>query len=418
MSRRPLWGYLTAQAVSLTGTRVSMIAIPWFVLTTTGSATRTGLVAFAEMGPLVLMQVLSGPLIDRLGARRVAIGCDLASVAAVGLVPALHLTHLLSFGTLLALVAVAGSLRGPGDAAKHALMPQVAEHTGARMEGVTGLDGAVERTASLVGAAAGAGLVSLLGAANALALDAASFLVSAIVLAGSLPAVVRVAGRARTTATDYLSDLRSGWSFLRRDAVLMGIGVMVAVTNLLDQAFTAVLLPVWARHSGYGVAAVGIFSATFAGTAILGSVVAARYGDRLPRFKVYLVGFLLAGVPRFAVLALGAPLWLVLPVAVVGGVGCGFLNPILGAVMFERIPKPLLGRVSAMGLAMSWSLIPFGGLLGGVAVAGVGIAPALLAVGAAYFAATMLPALRPSFRQMDRAGVPRSAEARENVPAA
>ncbi len=60
-SARRLWGYLAAQAISITGTRITMIAIPWFVLTTTGSATLTGLVAFAEMAPLVTLQALSGP---------------------------------------------------------------------------------------------------------------------------------------------------------------------------------------------------------------------------------------------------------------------------------------------------------------------------------------------------------------------
>ena len=92
MSRRtPLVGFLLADAISLCGTRVSMIAIPWLVLTTTGSAAQTGLVAFAELLPLVVVQALAGPLIDRLGARGVAISCDLMSMVAVGLIPLLHL---------------------------------------------------------------------------------------------------------------------------------------------------------------------------------------------------------------------------------------------------------------------------------------------------------------------------------------
>src|SRR4029079_13272963 len=82
-TRKPLYGWLTSEAISLTGTRVSMVALPWFVLTTTGSATRTGLVALAEMLPLVVLKVLAGPVIDRVGARRVAITCDLLSVLAV-----------------------------------------------------------------------------------------------------------------------------------------------------------------------------------------------------------------------------------------------------------------------------------------------------------------------------------------------
>jgi MFS family permease len=188
---------------------------------------------------------------------------------------------------------------------------------------------------------------------------------------------------------------------MRRDPVLMGIGVMVAITNLLDQAWSAVLVPVWARDTGYGVAAVGLTGAVFGASAILGSVIAATYAERLPRFKIYFFAFIIGGVPRFAALALGFPLWAVLVVLFVGGIGCGFLNPILGAVLFERIPKALMGRVSSMNLAMSWSLIPFGGLVGGLAVTAIGLSPALLAIGGAYLLTTMLPAVQPRWREID-----------------
>jgi MFS family permease len=403
--RTPLYGWLTAEAISLTGTRVSMIAIPWLVLTTTGSPTKTGLVAFAEMAPLVAAQVLSGPLTDRIGARRMAVSCSAASTVVVGLIPVLHLAGMLSFPVLLGAVAVAGALRGPGDAAGHALIPAVVERTGSATERVTGLAGAVERTASMVGAAVAGGLVALVGPANALVVDAASFGLAGAVLwwaTRGLPDPERRVPARGDATTSYLGELRDGWNYMRKDPVLMGIGVMVAITNLLDQAWSAVLVPVWARDSGYGVAAVGLLGATFGAAAILGSVVAATYAARLPRFKVYLVGFLVAGVPRFVALALGAPLWVVLVVGFIGGCGSGFLNPILGAVLFERIPKPLMGRVSSMNLAMSWSLIPFGGLLGGIAIAAIGLSPALLAIGTAYFLTTMLPAVQPRWREIDR----------------
>ena len=71
--RIPLYGWLTAEAISLLGTRVSMIAIPWLVLVTTGSATQTGLVAAAELTPLVISKATGGPLVDRVGPRRAAI---------------------------------------------------------------------------------------------------------------------------------------------------------------------------------------------------------------------------------------------------------------------------------------------------------------------------------------------------------
>ena len=183
--RLPLYGWLTSEAVSLTGTRVSMVAIPWFVLTTTGSATLTGLVAFAEMAPLVLLKARAGPLIDRVGARRVAITADLGSFVVVGLVPLLHLSGGLSFPVLLGLVALAGALRGPGDGAKHAMVPTLVEHGGVPLERATGLHSAVERTASMAGAAFAGALVAVVGPTSALAVDAVSFLVSASLLAFS-----------------------------------------------------------------------------------------------------------------------------------------------------------------------------------------------------------------------------------------
>lgn len=123
MSRRPLGGLLVANAISLTGTRIPMIALP-FVLTTTGSAAQTGLVAAVEMTPLVLFKVLGGPFTDRYGGRAVAVSCDPASAVVVAAIPLLHGIGGLSFPVLLVLVGVAGALRGPGDGAKAALIPR------------------------------------------------------------------------------------------------------------------------------------------------------------------------------------------------------------------------------------------------------------------------------------------------------
>ena len=403
--RRPLYGWLTAEAISLTGTRVSMIALPWFVLTTTGSPTKTGLVALAEMLPMVVLKVLGGPIIDRVGARRVSIGCDLASVVVIGAIPALHVLGLLTFPAFLGLVAVAGGLRGPGDAAKHALIPALVEHADVPMERATGLASTVERTASMLGAGLAGALVAVVGPTNALMVDAASFGVAALVLAWSTRSMRKVtvadAEDVPESPSGYLVQLREGWDFLRGDRVLLGISVMVALTNLLDIAWTAVLVPVWAQEYGGGAATIGLLFAVFSGASVGGAMCAAAFADRLPRFKVYLFAFLLCGAPRFAVMAFDVPLWWVLVVAVVGGFASGFLNPVLGAVIFERIPAPLVGRVSSLTTAMCFALMPLGGLLGGVLVSGFDLTVAMLAIGAAYFLVTMLPAVDPRWREMD-----------------
>src|SRR3954447_2590316 len=414
--RVPLYGWLTAECISLLGTRVSMIAIPWMVLITTGSATKTGLVAFAEITPMVLFKAVGGPLVDRVGPRRMAITTDLLSFVAVGMIPLLHHSGALTFPVLLGLVAIAGALRGPGDAATTALIPALVDGADVPYERATGLASAIERGATMIGAAIAGGLVVTVGAANAITVDAVSFGVCAVILMATTRGVGRTVvvtePAADTEPTSYAGELREGWSFLRHDPVLLSLCLMIAVTNLLDLAWAAVLLPVWAHDSRAGVGALGLVFSVWGGASMVGSFVAAAYGTRLPRFKTYVVAFLVTGLPRFVLFALGVPLWAILAMCVVGGCASGFLNPVLGAVQFERIPGHLVGRVTSLTNALCWSLMPLGGLLGGVLVSGIGLDPALLVIGLAYLVATMAPALLPSFRGMNR---PVPAEVREPV---
>jgi MFS family permease len=70
VNRKALPGLLTAEAISITGSRMSLVALPWLVLSTTGSPTLTGVVAAIETTPYVASGALGAPLIDRFGARR------------------------------------------------------------------------------------------------------------------------------------------------------------------------------------------------------------------------------------------------------------------------------------------------------------------------------------------------------------
>jgi MFS family permease len=404
--RVPLYGWLTAEAISLLGTRVSMIAIPWLVLVTTGSATRTGLVSVAELTPLVVFKATGGPLVDRIGPRRMAITADLLSMLSVGLIPLLYRADALTFPMLLLLVAIGGSLRGPGDAAVAAMIPGLVESAEVPLERATGLSSALERGATMIGAALAGGLVATTGPADAVTVDAVSFGVCALILLATTGGLARGARRTEPRRdgprTSYVAELRDGWDFLRRDPVLMSLCVMVAVTNLLDLAWSAVLLPVWARDSGAGVGGLGLVFSVWGGASMVGSFVAAAYGPRLPRFTTYVVAFLVTGLPRFVLFALGVPLWGILAMCVVGGCASGFLNPVLGAVEFERIPAALVGRVTALNSALCWSLMPLGGIFGGLLVSQVGVTAALVVVGVLYFAATMAPTVMPGFKAMNR----------------
>jgi MFS family permease len=401
-SRRSLYGLLVTSVVSVAGTRVSAIAIPWFVLTTTGSPTKMGLVTLFEMLPYVVVKALGGPLIDRRGPRRVSIIADATSAVVAAFIPILHLTGQLSFPVLLALVAVLGTVRGPGDAAKFALVPQVARESGMSLERATGLEATADRTTSIISFGVAGGLVALVGPINAVIVDAASFAFAAITLAATVSRRPPPDEPGDVSEVAYLHRLAEGARFLRGDRLLSSVVAMVATTNWLDAAYGAVLLPVWIRDHGYDTTQLGLIGMTFALTATGGSLVATALAGRLPRRLVFLGGFLLAGAPRFVMLALDAPMWAILVTVAIGGSGAGFINPVLGAIFYERVPAPLIGRVSALEDSLCWSGVPVGGISAAAAIAAFGLAPALVLAGSIYLMATLVPGLRPEWKEMDR----------------
>ncbi|HEX5808607.1 MAG TPA: MFS transporter, partial [Anaerolineales bacterium] len=123
----PLYSLFVANAISLVGNVFTAIAVPWFVLQTTGSATQTGVTGFFTILPVVLAGFLGGTLIDRLGYKRTSIISDLASGVTTALIPLLYFTVGLEFWQLLALVFLGALLDTPGGTARAALLPELAE---------------------------------------------------------------------------------------------------------------------------------------------------------------------------------------------------------------------------------------------------------------------------------------------------
>ncbi|PJJ53506.1 transmembrane secretion effector [Mumia flava] len=417
--RLPMVGLLVAMAVAHTGTRVSAVALPWFVLSTTGSPTKTGLVALFELTPYVLVKALGGPVIDRIGGRRVSWTTDLVSALAAAAIPVLHVAGGLSFGLFLGLVAVVGAARGPGDLAKEVMVPESADRAHVPLERATGLSGTVERLASTVGPAVGGAFIGLFGPLAGLGVTAGMFVLGSAVVALALPKGMGGPQRGDAEAADlaraeagYLRQLAEGFAFLRSDRLILVVAALITVTNLLDVGWTSVILPVWASDTGGGAAAVGAALTTMGAAAVVGSILAATFAHRMPRREVFLVGFLVAGAPRIVVLAFDVPFGVVLAVMALAGFGAGFVNPILSAVLFERVPRRLYGRVGALVDALAWAGMPVGGLAAGLAISGVGFVPTVLVAGGVYAVATLLAGLRPEWREMDRA----RAKARANGP--
>ena len=109
----------------MTGSQMTMLALPWFVLTTTGSAARMALVLAVESAALAISGFLSGNLVARLGPWRTMLIADAARAPLVAVIPVLHALGLLSFPLLLALAAAIAAFATPSFAAKTSLLPEL-----------------------------------------------------------------------------------------------------------------------------------------------------------------------------------------------------------------------------------------------------------------------------------------------------
>jgi predicted MFS family arabinose efflux permease len=141
---------------------------------------------------------------------------------------------------------------------------------------------------------------------------------------------------------------------------------------------------------------------TFGGAAFVGSLAFGAVGHRLPRRAVFVGCFFTWAVMLLAISTL-PPLPVALAAIVVGGLAAGPLNPVLGAVQYERIPARLRGRVFGAVTAAAWAAIPLGTILGGVAVETLGVQATLVVIGVAYVAVTGYGFFNDAFGEMDDA---------------
>ncbi|XVV10874.1 MFS transporter [Actinoplanes sp. CA-131856] len=376
---RAFTGLLVAMACVLTGHRMLLVAVPWLVLTRTGSPTQTGLVTAAQSAAYLITLILAGPLLDRAGARRTITVCALTSATAL---LALAVFPTAPIGVIAVLVAVVGAADGPSTAAKAICIPAISRTARQPLDRVIGVTVAVERAATTVGPALAGLLLTTLGGPRTLFAAALLFTLAAAAAALLPRPGLRVAGGG------YLRELGDGARQVHADHTLRAQTVMYLLTNFIDEVLLVSLLPVWARDHGHGASGAAAALSIAGLTATVTALLAAGIVSRLPRRATCLAALIVGGVSRFVVLASTADLPSVLVVFALAGVGSGLGNPILLTVQYERTLDQLRGRTQTMINAVGRLGLPAGGLAG-AALLTAGLPAALWICAAAYLAALL-----------------------------
>src|SRR5215471_8772026 len=396
---------LACTVISVTGTAVALVAVPFAVLAIGGSAADVGYVAAAVMVPALLFP-LGGVVADRLPRHQVMMAANVLQAAAQAAAAALVLAGLAQVWELVVLAFA----RGVGYAfyfpAEAGLLPQTVP--AGQRSAANAMDRIGRGASQIGGSALGGVLVGVAGPGWGLAVDAASFAIAAALRAGMrFPALPPVA------KTDMAGELREGWrDFISRRwfwTIVLALGLIVAIST----AATSVLGPVVAHDELGGARSWGIILAAYAAGAVLGGMVMLRFRPR----RMLLAAML--SVPAFSVFlfALAVPLavgW-VAAVALLAG-GCLEVFSVNWATtMQQEIPPAMLSRLSSYDLLGSFALAPIGAAVAGPAAGAFGVPAVLTAGGILIVLLTAAVLLIPEVRNLRRhlPAAPRPRPARE-----
>jgi MFS family permease len=377
---RPL---LAAEVVSTTGACMTAIALPWLVLTTTGSAAKAGLVAAVEWVPMALLGIPSGSIAARLGPRRTIVACDTARIPIVAAVPVLYWLGALDFGVLLGLAFLTGAFFPAHFASQRTILPALLGEAADELTRGNAVLQAANRLPMVLGPALGGLLVAALGAPAVLVIDAGSYALSALLVTTLVP---RTADGAASPAEDG-GGLWDGARELARERVLRPLTLAYAGIDLAMQG-VFLALPVLAfsaydRNAGLA----GLLLAAWGAGALAGAVPAVRLSSREP-----------VGLIRWALVAQAAPLWLVAaplpPLVLAAGMALsGLANPVANApattLVTLSVAEPLRAKTMLAFITASTTAAGVGLFIAGPAAEAFG-ARAVLAGGAAIVSLSAL----------------------------
>lgn len=427
--------YLTASALSLLGNSVVAVVLPLLVLLRTGSATAAGTVALATAVPAILVGVVGGVVIDRVGRRRASIVSDLVSAGAVAALPLVDLVTGLNLGWFVALGVLGAIGDVPGTTAREALVPAVSRSSGVPLERLVGIRESIEAAVMVIGPALAGVLLVTLGDTTVLWVTAATSALAALVTA-TLPSTLDVLPSEETDPTTAphalegptephpaeqgateppatgpraalrrsTGELRAGLAVVLGDRVLLG-GTVLSLGSLLVLAgLQGIVLPVHLTALGEP-GRLGLVLSAMAAGLLVGATAYSVVGPRVPPRGVFVASMLAAAV-GVGGMSLLPTTWLLLASAALAGVASGLMNPVLQVAMMRRTPEAARGRVLGLQGSAMMAVAPVAVFGAGLLVDSAGVRPTGVVVAVSFCAVVVLGLLAPALRDLGDGGLP------------
>ena len=385
------------QTLSVFGSAVSLLALPSVaILTIHASPLQIGMLEALYYAGFPTLGLLVGVFADRTPRRRIMIVSDSLRALVLASVPIAALVHALSFAQL----AIVSLLLGIGtvffEIAYQSYVPVIVSivdlpRSNARLEFTRSI-------AQIAGNGIAGLLISSIGAALAVAVDAASFLVSVISL---------LCIRKRETPqpkneggiTSIVADIREGLAFVLESPVLRSIAGCTATSNLASSMLSAVLLIFAYRDLHLKAITVGLIFA-FANVGFIGALLSTRLSTRFGLGRTLAASIFVAGLsPLLLPLALlGMPIAVLFIVELLTTVAVPIYNINQISLRQTLVPAALQGRMNATMRTIVWGTMPIGALLGGALGSAIGVLPTIVIAGVASVSSALWIVATPAGR--------------------
>lgn len=372
---------VVAELISTLGSRMTYLALPWFVLVTTGSAAKMSVVLAVQILPMAILGVPSGTLVQKLGSRTAMLGCDFARAPLIMALPLLHAAGYLSFGLLLAIVAAIGAFMPPYAASQRVILPELVGEDVTTMSQANSLIEGGTAAAALIGPALAGILIPLVGAPNVLYIDAATYLVAFCLVLLFVPRPKPLAEAAPT------GGLFEGVRYVARDAFMGSLVTVIIFFGFFSSALSAAL-PAHVYFEGDGPRVAGLFYSALGAGALIGTIIAVMLIPKTQPLRMAAGAILGVTVPLW-LLGMDLPIWAFTLALFSATLFTPLVNGPVFGVLTARMTPEIRPKAMTAIIALNTVAAPLGFLLAGQVIDQVGTSAVFYTVAAGFTVAAL-----------------------------
>lgn len=391
-----------SQMLSVVGDRVTMVTLPFAVISVGGDVADVAFVSAAQFLPFVVLALPAGVWADRLDRRKILIASDVVRLICQLTAASLLLGGGASLPALVGIAAVYGAADAFFAPAFSGLLPSTVGP--ANLQPANALRGLSYSFGSVVGPVVAGLLIAFAGGpGGALLFDAVTFAVSVALLLPLRPRLVEQALHEEdpTATTDHFwTSLKQGWDEVRSRAWVIGFLTSISVYHLAVLPAIFVIGPVLMERELDGAHSWAIITACFGFGAILGDLIFLRWR---PRHAMRVASLLLVGAScQAAFIGSGLGTWGIGALELIAGVFVTGAFTLWETSLGEHIPDRALSRVASYDYLSSTGAIPLGNLLAGAASAAYGIHETLIGMTVIGIGVSLAVASLTSVRTLPR----------------